>query len=144
LEFIFESEFPKWDETSSWMMMQARGLTKSVRYSWRKNWLQNHSWRPWNYSVHGRHHWIFSDNEETGIKEFVVRNDLIPGHFFCEQICRDIAIQAFLAQDCHSEKLPEFNRSSGLIDDFKETNRMSFRSIHYERRPTVDPIQEQE
>jgi hypothetical protein len=57
---------------------------------------------------------------------------------------RGIAVQAFLTEYGHSEKLPEFISSARFIDDFKERNRLSSRSVHHKRRPTVDPIQEQE
>jgi hypothetical protein len=47
LEFIFDNGFKKWYETSSGLILQAIELTKSVLYSWHKNWLANHS------GVHG-------------------------------------------------------------------------------------------
>jgi hypothetical protein len=68
LEFTIDFEFPQWDETSAAVIMQAIGLIKSVLYSWRQNWLANARWRPWNYSVHGLHHRIFTDDEESSIE----------------------------------------------------------------------------
>jgi hypothetical protein len=82
MEFIFDSEFVKWGETFSGMTVQAAGLNKYVIYNWRKNWLANHSWRPWNYSVHGRQHRILiDDDEETSINKFIMSNYLIPDNF---------------------------------------------------------------
>jgi hypothetical protein len=59
--------------------MQTTELSKSVLYSWRQNWLANLRRRPWNYSVHGLHRRIFTDNEERSLKEFIVSSYLIPG-----------------------------------------------------------------
>jgi hypothetical protein len=51
LEFIFDNKFPQWDTISDGMIMQARELSKSVPYNWRRNWLPNHCWRSWIYWV---------------------------------------------------------------------------------------------
>jgi hypothetical protein len=93
LEFIFDNEFPQWDETSGAVIMQATELSKSVLDSWRKKWLANLRWRPWNYSVYGLHHRIFTNDEERSIKEFIISNYLISGYFiatkcFAISLCR--------------------------------------------------------
>jgi hypothetical protein len=144
LERIFDNEFRQWGETTVAVILEAIELRKSVPDSWRKDWLANPSWPPWNYPVQGLHHRIFTADEERSIKEFIISNHLIPGLFFCDQMFGDIAIQAFLTQYADLEKVPQFNRSARFINNFKERNRLSSRSVHSRRRPTVEPIQEQE
>jgi hypothetical protein len=61
---------PEMRRNLSGMTMQATELSKSVPWSW----------RPWYYSVHGRHRRIFPDDEGRSIREFIESNDLIPGH----------------------------------------------------------------
>jgi hypothetical protein len=79
LEFIFDNELPQWDETSGAVITHAIGLSKSIMSGWRKNWLANPKWRQWDYSVHGLHHRIFTDDEEKNSKEFIISNYMIPG-----------------------------------------------------------------
>jgi hypothetical protein len=111
LEFLFETEFAEWHENSCARIRETTGLTKSMIYRWRKQWILDKKWRPWDLSVHGRHHRIFNQDEETGIKECIIANYLIPGIIFSDQMFRENAIKAFLVKYEREENVPEFNCS---------------------------------
>jgi hypothetical protein len=74
LEFLFETEFAEWHENSCARIREATALTNSIIYHWRKQWVLDRKWRPWDLPVHGRHHRIFNQDEETGIKESIIAN----------------------------------------------------------------------
>jgi hypothetical protein len=123
LEFLFETEFAEWHENSCARIREATDLTKSIIYRWRKQWILDRKWRPWDLSVHGRHHQTFNQDEEIGIKEYIIANYLIPEKIFSDQMFREIAIKAFLAKYEGEENVPEFNCSDGFVSDFKWRNR---------------------
>jgi hypothetical protein len=111
LELLFETEFAEGHENSCARIREATDLTKSIIYRWRKQWILDRKWRPWDLSVQGRHHRIFNQDEETGIKKYIIVNYLIPGTFFSDQMFCEIAIKAFLAKYDGDENVPEFNCS---------------------------------
>jgi hypothetical protein len=67
------------------------------------------------------------------MREFIVTNCLIPGHYFTDQHFLHVATDAYLSKFHDSEDAPEFNCSKGFSWLFKQRNRCASRRAHYRR-----------
>ena len=105
---------------------------------WFKKYTINENWRPYDYSIHGLHHRIFTDEEESHISDFIIKNFINAGFIFQDQDFILIAMQAFLEKHQNSEIDKEFSCSSHFIKDFKNRNKFSSRKPHLKRRPESD------
>jgi hypothetical protein len=120
-------------------------IPRATLYLWHKKFVTNNQWRPYDQSVHGTFHRIFTDEEEAALKEYVVANYILPGNPFCDEDFPPIAMGAFLEKHAGNKgPIPEFNCSNGFISDFKTRNHISSRIAHCHRRPSVTPEQEAE
>ena len=81
---------------------------------WRQKHAEDSEWRPYNTSVHGLHHRIFSDAQEAAIKDFVFDNYIKPGIIFRNRDFPKIAMQAFLENFGDDDELKEV--ASVLLD----------------------------
>jgi hypothetical protein len=77
LELLFTCDFP--DVEDGAIDMGAIGhqtkIPQATLYRWRKNWQSDSEWRPWGRKTRDDiPHRIFSDEEETTIREFIITN----------------------------------------------------------------------
>lgn len=102
---------------------------------WRQKHAEDSEWRPYNTSVHGLHHRIFSDAQEAAIKEFVFDNYIKPGIIFRNRDFPKIAMQAFLENFGDDDELKDFRCSGHFVRDFMRRQNISLRRAHVKRRP---------
>jgi hypothetical protein len=94
--------------------------------------------RSWPVDDRDRDLRIFTAEEETVIREFIIANYLILGTLFTNDDFRRIAMEVLLTKCAESEQLPQFNCSNGFIKNFKSRNSFGSRRAHYKRRTIVD------
>jgi hypothetical protein len=138
LEPLFKCDFPDLDDgaTNMGSIGHETKIPQATLYRWHKNWQNDRDWRPWGRKTHeDPPRRIFSDEEETALREFIIANYVTPGTLFTDDDFRRIAMNAFLLKHKDSEKPPPFNCSKGFIKDFKVRNSFSSRRAHYKRRP---------
>ena len=142
LEYIFTREFPNWTPESARRIADGTGVPISTIYSWRQRWMGDRSWRPTN-SAHGKHHRVFTDEEEQGISEYIFKNFIMANRAFTNQDFKDLCMSAFLEK--HKDgPIPAFSVSQGFIQDFKDRNFFSTRRVNPKKRPERDPVKEQQ
>ena len=105
---------------------------------WYKKYQSDPNWRPYDTSVHGEHHRIFTKEEEDAITNYIVENFFRPGFAFHDADFQFIAMSAFL-EKYQGKECPEFQCSPGFIADFKARNNLATRKAHFKRRPAVLP-----
>ena len=111
------------------------GVPDSTVRGWFNHWKENQSWRPYDGSVHGFHHRIFSDNEEKSIADFIRSNYIQPGRLFQNLDFQRLASQAFLEKYSGNDDHPEPMFSKKFVSNFKNRNGISSRKSRYRRRP---------
>jgi hypothetical protein len=137
IDHIFTHLFPRWMPTSYHTISAQTGIPFQRLYDWRTQWSRDPTWRPYIHTFRGRHHRIFSDEEERHITEYIVQNYLLPGYLFTDATFRQIAIEAYLEKSKDNENPTKFDCSPHFITGFKERNRFSSRRVHLKRRPQV-------
>ena len=113
-------------------------IPDSTIRGWYQKWLINPKWRPYDGSVHGLHHRIFTNAEEESIAEFIRANYIRTGLLFQNQDFKTLASQAFLEKYDEIEEVPEPMFSAKFVSDFKKRNGLSSRKARYKRRPNTD------
>ena len=134
LEILFEREFVP-EPTGAKMMHLSRnmGIPAATLYRWRDKWRQNPDWRPWNTKKKEEHR-IFTDAEEIGISDFIVKNYLVPGRLFTNSDFKQIAMDAWLEKNRDNDNIVPFEASDGFVTGFKKRNHFTTRRAHQKRR----------
>ena len=134
LEILFEREFAP-EPTGAKMMHLSRnmGIPVATLYRWRDKWRQNPDWRPWNTKKKEEHR-IFTDTEEIGISDFIVKNYLVPGRLFTNSGFKQIAMDAWLEKNPDNDNIVPFEASDGFVTGFKKRNHFTTRRAHQKRR----------
>jgi hypothetical protein len=135
LEHLFTDIFPKWNRRSLSQEIWPRiKISKSSVHDWLAHWRRDSDWRPWNTEAHGRHHRVFSDEEEAEIVEEIVRNYIVPGRQFISATFRELVSQKLrsLGRDPAT-----FQCSDNFIRAFKIRHQFSSRRFHMRRRQRI-------
>jgi hypothetical protein len=86
-------------------------------YAWKKQWMINRKWRPWNMSVHGLHHRQFTAEQKFAIAATILDECIAVGSLFSSATFRAVATKVWeeLGRDPAT-----FKCSQAFIRDFKE------------------------
>jgi hypothetical protein len=138
LESLFTCDFPDLEDGATDMgsIGHETKIPQTTLYRWHVMWRTDPGWRPWGRKTREADpRRIFSEGEETALREFIIANYVVPGALFTNADFQRIAIEAYLTKHRDSENPPPFNCSKGFINDFKRRNSFSSRRAHYKRRP---------
>lgn len=108
--------------------------------NWKSKWDVNPDWVPYDTSVKGDFHRIFTDEQEQTISEYIEFNYVEPGLYFSDI---DFKSLCFDTLDNLNENKPKFSCSPHFIRNFKDRNRFSSRKAHFKRRPDISNNQKQ-
>ena len=111
------------------------GVPCSTLSRWRHRSETEPDWRPYNFDARGRHHRVFTDEEEDAIKSHIVDNNINTGIGFRGVDFVSIAMQAFLEKHSDTETIKDFKCSAHFTRNFMKRNHLSLRRGHYKRRP---------
>jgi hypothetical protein len=96
LEVITTTIVPNWTPPSSQTVIKPQFGVPMKTCCHRKEQLEeNHSSRPWNREVHAPKHRQFTDEEEAGIADMILRKCIAFGRLFTSPTFREVAQKAF-------------------------------------------------
>jgi hypothetical protein len=63
-------------------MARKFGIPPWIVCNWHCKWTLDEKWRPDNYAIHGLHHWIFTDEQEILIADYITAELINQGTLF--------------------------------------------------------------
>jgi hypothetical protein len=70
-------------------------MSSSVLYEWRTQWQRDPTWRPWVKEIHGKHHHVFTDEEEAELVIEIIDRYILPGRQFIGATFRELVLAAY-------------------------------------------------
>ena len=137
LEALFLGKLQKADGSMMMRLSTKIGIPLPTLYRWRDKSRNTPDWRPWKSEKRNQHR-IFTDQEETAMCDFIVKNFLEPGILFTNQDFKRIAANAWLEKHRGSDTPRRFEASDGFVTKFKKRHGFSTRRAHQKKRSPSD------
>lgn len=118
-------------------------IPSSVLCKWRKNYENDHSYRPG--GKYGSHRRRFTDVQERAIKDFLVIQYIIPGKIVRRKHLRAIFFNIWKSYDLESRGTLEHNFfTNHFVTNFCKRNSLSLRQMRKKKRSEIDEEEAQQ
>lgn len=113
------SSFPNYQIGTFSRISQQFNVPSSTIRGWYNKWKIDPNLRPYNGYVHGLHNRIFSNEEESSIRDFIMENYIKRGRYFDNQGFRRLAIEAYFEKHINDENFKNVQFSRKFATCFK-------------------------